>query len=414
MPTSEQELLDAVAQLPKLFRCKAEQKNEVFCKKLKFCCVLPDFRTNRKEMRLKQVKRQTLYEIIEFVDYQTGIHTELAYSLCTQVFAVNVFRTVPFKVQFFDYPDDAPDNSRNWGHQMLIYQFFLKFMDHHEFQPSKAKKYFTLNFVSNIVTMFHLNVADERDQLKTCLHRIYAKFLGLRSSIRKMIGFKMNEMSFEDVKFQGVEEILEIMGSIINGYVRPFKAEHIQFLMKVLLPLHICKDLSFFHPQLVYCVMQFVEKDDKLMISFVRGFLKRWPRQTAVKEVLFLGELEEIIDVMQPREFAILQEVIMKQIASSLRSEHYQVCERALYFWENEYIVSLMEVNHTQVIPIVLPALLHAGNYHWNKTTSSLANEVLHKFISPGKGLFDKMVAQVKKRKINENQQRKELTANGR
>ena len=52
--------------------------------------------------------------------------------------------------------------------------------------------------------------------------------------------------------------------SIINGFALPLKEEHKVFLLKVLLPLHKAKSLSVYHPQLAYCVVQFLEKDPSL------------------------------------------------------------------------------------------------------------------------------------------------------
>ena len=43
---------------------------------------------------------------------------------------------------------------------------------------------------------------------------------------------------YETEHFNGVGELLEILGSIINGFALPLKAEHKQFLCKVLIPLH--------------------------------------------------------------------------------------------------------------------------------------------------------------------------------
>ena len=43
---------------------------------------------------------------------------------------------------------------------------------------------------------------------------------------------------YETEHFNGVGELLEILGSIINGFALPLKAEHKQFLVKVLIPLH--------------------------------------------------------------------------------------------------------------------------------------------------------------------------------
>jgi len=52
--------------------------------------------------------------------------------------------------------------------------------------------------------------------------------------------------------------------SIINGFALPLKEEHKVFLIKVLLPLHKAKTLSVYHPQLAYCIVQFLEKDPSL------------------------------------------------------------------------------------------------------------------------------------------------------
>lgn len=69
---------------------------------------------------------------------------------------------------------------------------------------------------------------------------------------------------YETEHHNGIAELLEILGSIINGFAMPLKEEHKAFLLKVLLPLHKVKSLSVYHPQLAYCVVQFLEKDPSL------------------------------------------------------------------------------------------------------------------------------------------------------
>ncbi len=43
-----------------------------------------------------------------------------------------------------------------------------------------------------------------------------------------------------------------------------------------------------------------------------------------------------------------------------------QVAERALYYWNNEYILSLISDNVSVILPIVFPAL-YRTKQHWNK-----------------------------------------------
>ena len=176
----------------------------------------------------------------------------------------------------------------------------------------------------------------ERDFLKTVLHRIYGKFLGLRAFIRKQInnfflrkvetlGSYKVKFVYEPEHFNGVGELLEILGSIINGFALPLKAEHKQFLVRVLIPLHKVRCLSLYHAQLAYCVVQFLEKDATLTEQVIKGLLKFWPKTCSQKEVMFLGEIEEILDVIEPAQFVKIQEPLFKQIAKCVSSPHFQV-----------------------------------------------------------------------------------------
>lgn len=100
--------------------------------------------------------------------------------------------------------------------------------------------------------------------MKTTLHRIYGKFLNLRSYIRRSINNVFFQFIYETERFNGIAELLEILGSIINGFALPLKEEHKLFLTRVLIPLHKVRSLAMYHPQLAYCIVQFLEKDAAL------------------------------------------------------------------------------------------------------------------------------------------------------
>jgi serine/threonine-protein phosphatase 2A regulatory subunit B' len=115
-----------------------------------------------------------------------------------------------------------------------------------------------------LLELFDSEDPRERDFLKTTLHRIYGKFLNLRSYIRRSINNVFFQFIYETERFNGIAELLEILGSIINGFALPLKEEHKLFLTRVLIPLHKVKSLSMYHPQLAYCIVQFLEKDAAL------------------------------------------------------------------------------------------------------------------------------------------------------
>ena len=75
-----------------------------------------------------------------------------------------------------------------------------------------------------------------------------------------------------------------------------------------------------------------------------------------------------------------------------------QVAERALYFWNNEYIVSLMSENVRQVLPIMFPAL-YRTKQHWNKTIHGLIYNALKLFMEMNQKLFDELSSKYKDEK---------------
>lgn len=171
----------------------------------------------------------------------------------------------------------------------------------------------------------------ERDFLKTTLHRIYGKFLNLRAFIRRSINNVFFQFVYETERHNGIAELLEILGSIINGFALPLKEEHKTFLTRVLLPLHKAKSLALYHPQLAYCVVQFLEKDAQLTEDVLLGLLRYWPKVNSPKEVMYLNEVEEILDVIEPAEFTKIMQPLFIQLARCINSQHFQASRDLSY-----------------------------------------------------------------------------------
>ena len=73
-----------------------------------------------------------------------------------------------------------------------------------------------------------------------------------------------------------------------------------------------------------------------------------------------------------------------------------QVAERALYFWNNEYIMSLVGDNAAVILPIMFPALYKNSKSHWNKTIHGLIYNALKVFMEMNQSLFDECTKKYK------------------
>uniref|UniRef100_A0A674ECF2 Serine/threonine protein phosphatase 2A regulatory subunit n=1 Tax=Salmo trutta TaxID=8032 RepID=A0A674ECF2_SALTR len=357
--------------LPLLKDVPAPEQPELFLKKLQQCCTVFDFMDTLSDLKMKEYKRSTLNELVDYVTVSRGYLTEQAYPEVVKMVSYNIFRTLPpSDSNEFDPEEDEPTLEASWPHLQLVYEFFIRFLESQEFQPSIAKKYIDQKFVLQLLELFDSEDPRERDYLKTVLHRIYGKFLGLRAFIRKQIN--------------------NIFLRIINGFALPLKAEHKQFLVKVLIPLHTVRSLSLFHAQVI------------------RGLLKFWPKTCSQKEVMYLGELEEILDVIEPTQFVKIQEPLFKQISRCVSSPHFQVAERALYYWNNEYIMSLIEENSSIILPIMFASLYRISKEHWNPAIVALVYNVLKAFMEMNSTLFDELTATYKSDRQREKKKEKE------
>lgn len=377
------------------------EREALFKSKIEQCCKTYDFSINPMgDLELKEAKVNTLIELEDVVLDEPNliIQFESLYPELFKMFSANIFRSLPpssnQNVPEYDPEEDEPPLEPSWPHLQLVYNLLIRFLEMPGFDINRAKLYINNKFVLKLLELFESEDPRERDYLKTILHRIYGRFLNLRSYIRRQINNIFFSFIYESEYHNGISDLLEILGSIIHGFVLPLKEEHKMFLLKVLMPLHKARTLGAYHAQLAYCIVQFIEKDHSLTEPVINSLLRYWPKVHSNKEVMFLHEVEEILDIIEPSEFQKVMVVLFRQISRCIRSNQFQVAERVLYFWNNEYILSLINDNVQTILPIVFPALHIDPNAHWNKTIHGLIYNALKLSTEMNQKLFHELVQQ--------------------
>jgi len=378
--------------LPSFKDTPAGERQGLFIRKLRLCSTQMDF-SEQEKGRDKEIKRLNLLEIMDYINTTKGVFNEATFEDITAMISSNLFRglapnTLAPHAQY-DPDEDEPVLEASWPHLQYVYEFLLRFVVSNETDPKTVKRYITQDFLVRLLDLFDSEDPRERDYLKTILHRIYGKFMPYRAFIRKSINSIFYRFIYETERHNGIAELLEILGSIINGFALPLKEEHKQFLLKALLPLHKVHHVSMYHQQLSYCVTQFVEKDSTLAEQVLLHILEYWPCTFSAKEVLFLNEVEEILEMVQAPEFALILKPLFTRIALCVGSPHFQVAERALFLWNNEYIVSLIANSRDKVLPLVFEALYTNSRAHWNSTVHGLTCNVVKLFMEMDSTLFD-------------------------
>ncbi|KAL7086686.1 hypothetical protein ACP275_13G015900 [Erythranthe tilingii] len=392
--------------LPSLRDVPSSERQNLFIKKLTMCTVVFDFTDPATNLNEKDVKRKILLELVDYLSSVNSKFSEVAMQEMTKMVSANLFRALPSSNKLsgdvYDPEEDEPTVEPSWPHIQIAYEFLLRFVSSSETDAKLAKRYIDHSFVLRLLDLFDSEDHREREYLKTILHRVYGKFMVHRPFIRKAINNIFHNFIFETEKHNGIAELLEILGSIINGFALPLKEEHKLFLVHALIPLHKPKCVSAYHQQLSYCITQFVEKDFKLADTVIRGLLKYWPLTNSSKEVMFISEMEEVLEATQAAEFQRCMVPLFRQIGRCINSSHFQVAERALFLWNNDHIRNLITQNQKVILPIILPSLEKNARNHWNQAVQSLTLNVRKIFSDADQSLFDECLAKFQENEIKE------------
>ncbi|CAA3000276.1 serine threonine phosphatase 2A 57 kDa regulatory subunit B theta isoform-like [Olea europaea subsp. europaea] len=149
-----------------------------------------------KNLKEKDIKKQTLEELVDYITFANAKFTETVMQESVRMVALNLFRAVSTRPMFVASP---------------------------ETDAKLAKRYIDHSFILRLLDLFDSEDPREREYLKTVLYRIYGKFMVHRPYIRKAINNIFYWFIFETEKHNGIAELLEILGSIINGFALPLK-----------------------------------------------------------------------------------------------------------------------------------------------------------------------------------------------
>ncbi|GAA0144981.1 protein phosphatase [Lithospermum erythrorhizon] len=352
------------------------EKQSLFLSKLNICCLVYDFNDPDQNSTEKDLKHQILLELGDFVASGSAKFNETAIAAVCKMCAANLFREFPPKcnsiVARSENEDDQPVFDPAWCHLQLVYEILLGVLGQRSFDTKVAKKYLDQKFIFKLLDLFDSEDPRERDCLKSILHRLYGKFMVHRSYMRKAVSNIFYRFVFETEQHNGIAELLEVFGSVISGFTLPLKEEHKLFLSRALIPLHKPKSLGVYHQQLAYCIVQFVEKEQKLASVVIKGLLKYWPVTNSQKELMFISEMEEILEMINNAEFEQIMVSLFRRIGCCLNSYHFQVAERSHYLWNNDHVLNLIAHNRHVIMPIIFPALERNNRHHWNKTVLNL------------------------------------------
>lgn len=373
-----------IEELPKLSEVDDSTFNDLFRKMLNQCKIKCNFGDDLLDIKNKQLKTKYLEDILE--QTASGSFYKKADALSIRELFVmlksNILRYTPPIPDLAKVPlvgDDICDTvmEASWPHLELVYNIFQKFLESPFMDAKACVENIDEKFIHRFLQLFNSPDARERSILKLVLHRLYLRFVQHRTQIRRTIQHIFYTFLFETKYFNGINELLEIMVSIINGYTVPLKAEHLVFFRSILIPLHSSDFYYLFQDNLTMCIAQYLQKDTSLVVDFFKGLLSQWPVCSTVKELLFIEQIDHLIEVITDEQFDEIKVPLFVKLSQLVTSESFRVAEAAMLLWKNDRFVDLAYINSSSLIPIITPSLYQAGMKHWNSSIKNLAVSVI-------------------------------------
>lgn len=327
-------------------------------------------------MTKKSERLKYLADIQEYLNNQNYVNNLFIpnIELVMEMIQKNIFRPLPVVKkqgvvgEMIGVEEEELILDPSWNHLQPVYEIFMQFIINEAIEMRLLKNFITQKFVQEFLQLFDSEEPKEREYLKNILHRLYSKLVPRRKMIRKIITDTFQTLIHERYKFNGISELLDILASIISGFAVPLREEHIHFFKKVLVPLHKVQTSIYFHIELIRCSMLFLSKDPSLATTLVEGLLKYWPFANNLKELAYLNELLDVIEVCsEMHNIEPLIEPIFIRVIKCITSSHLQIADKVMCFFENPSFNTLLKTYKEVAIPTFVPVVNILSQNHWHK-----------------------------------------------
>ncbi|KAI9589294.1 hypothetical protein GQX74_007463 [Glossina fuscipes] len=360
--------------------------------KLRQCHVLYDFDNPESDLEGKRIKTEILQEIIDHLAQVRGMISVNVYHEIIALFSSNLFHTLPLiEIPEAEFKEDVPVEDVAWSHLKLVYQVFRNFLYSPGFIETRHEFFLENKFILEILQLFNSSDKRERIALRYILSGIYYKFNDKRNFIRKEIRNIFLSSIYEGKYCNGIPQLLEVMAGIIMEFDETVNGEYYEFLTKVLLRLHTGEYLILYHDMLVSCLIIYIKKYPFLSEPIIRYILLVWPNTCAEKEIMFLEEIEALLQVINAVQFIGLRGGLFRQILKCVTNPHFQVSKWALRLWNNETVKRLTNEISVLVLPTVITTLYDASKLHWHKQIRESTYFYLKVFLSDNFTTFYKL-----------------------
>jgi serine/threonine-protein phosphatase 2A regulatory subunit B' len=357
-------------------------------KKLKLCCLLPDFSDPDADLAAKNGKAIILKDLVGVFGVERALNalSQEVIDNFHEMMDINIFRAIPptpKKYLFADFEPFMVDIA--WPHLLLVYALLLK-----HFAISPRDPHYSLAYETKMIHMFAAPDANERDTIINFFYQYVAVHPDREKQIwiecsNMLLGYRQGDFEpycvspiliflRERLKEPNCDEALS--QSIFENSVIP-----------LLSALHFS---SSYDKRVDFSVVM-MQKNPANATLLVKELMSRWPDVRPMKLILFCQFMNTVLEYVTEEDFQTLCKPLFTLYAQVARHLSSKVVEASFRIWSNVKIIPKILDNARTIYPIMHPAISATMKDHWKSSTQQHALNTLRAMHDIDPFIFDEL-----------------------
>ena len=360
---------------PKPGKTESEAVKTLFLTRIQLCRVVYDYSDSRRDREAKAEKLNALLELQKFARNSQNVreHIRPHIDLVMDMILTNIVRPLcrdTQSVQNLDIsdlgtePKEVPIDPA-WVYLQPLYEFSLCVISDEAMDVQVLKKFVTRRFVEELLQVMDSEEPGERGYLKSVLSRLYSKLVPRRMLIRSVLNSYFLTLIHDSPCLRSPSDLLELLSSIAAGFAIPLRQEHVEFFKNTVIPLHKVKRTGHMN-QLMHCAQLFLNKERRLAGPLIEGLLRYWPFGNSPKEMLFLNELLESLEVCEVSSLSPLIPKLFRLLCRYLSGPHLHLTDHVMCFFENSFFLAIFRAYKEITFPMLIPVVTELAETHWH------------------------------------------------
>lgn len=352
---------------------KPSEIQSLFISKCRVCCGFCNYKDDRFDINLKQIKYDTLHQLYNAIQNQefTKNLSVTCINALFHMICINIFRPISKKKNTFESIPDCSVCDKEWPHLEIIYLIFESIL------TSKLLNLSLIQIKSYVKKLFKLLLSpDEREQLEVC--NCLAALLKNYPDSKQCIPAKTTAFLQSVLADENNQICFQSFLSFYTKNLSLLKQSNSQmFFNSFLLPLMLSNQFHLFHESFLDLMKVNLLHDPFKVNEYILYILNHWPIANFKKQTAFLEILHQMISNYNQSVTQKVLILLLKRMIKCFSDPTADISQQSMFMMEDESLIHIFWEKADSLKNELFEKLREVESSHWIENTRLFATETL-------------------------------------